>query len=204
MKIRTALALLLAVAATSWAAGAAFTEDDKPAAPMSEMEMWQKMQEWAQPGENHKILGQLVGTWKTTGKIITSMGELPIEGVAKHAWILDGRFIETHYEGPFMGGAFTGRGFTGYDNGRKQFQQCWIMSMSSGMAVTTGTWDAATKALTWRGSTYAPDGHDYKSRETLEFKDADHLVATSYATGPDGDEKKEMVLEYVRVKDDAK
>lgn len=202
MKIRTHTLLVLAVAVTAWAAGAAFTEDEKPKQPMSEMEMWQKMQEWAQPGEGHKILDQLSGTWKATGKIITSMGELPLEGTVSHTWILDGRFLETDYEGPFMGQTFVGRGYVGYDNSRKQFQQCWIMSMASSMAVTKGTWDAEAKTLTWVGSTYAPDGHDYKTRETLEFKDADHYVATSYATGPDGKEKKEMVIENVRVKDE--
>ena len=31
-----------------------------------------------------------------------------------------------------MGGEFKGRSFTGYDNGKKQYQTCWIMTMGTG------------------------------------------------------------------------
>ncbi len=198
-----ATALLLTIAA-----GIGFSDDEpgssSKAKPMSEGEMWAKMQQLAQPGPMHKkVLARLAGTWDAKGKIFTSMGEMPITGTSVNTSVLDGRFIEVDYEGPFMGSKFQGKGYVGYDNLAKQFQQVWIMTMSTNVDVMTGTWDAKTNTLTWRGTMHAPGGVTYKKRTSNVFQNDDTFVSTSFSTGPDGKEKKEMTLTYTRVKPDA-
>ncbi|MDJ0520727.1 MAG: DUF1579 family protein [Planctomycetota bacterium] len=195
--------LVLAAILVLAVAGSGFTED-KPAEkpqPMSEGEMWAKAAELATPSAVHKdVLAPMAGTWSATGKAITGMGEIPISGTAVQTLVMGGRFIHVAYEGPFMGGKFEGGGYIGYDNQSKTFQQAWVMTMATSMDVMTGTWDAKTKTITWRGSMKGPDGVTYAKRTTTCFKDADTMVSESFATGPDGKERKEMEMTYKRSK----
>jgi len=199
MNTRTLVATLAAALVLTTLASVAFT-DDKPK-PMSEGEMWAKMQELAQPSAMHKdVLSAIAGSWTAKGKIYSSMGEMPIEGKSENTSILGGRFIESRYEGPFMGGKFQGVGIVGFDNLSQTFQQTWIMTLATSIDVMTGSWDAESKTLTWRGSAKMPDGSTFQKRTTTCFKSADTILEESFATGPDGKEKKEMEITYTRVK----
>lgn len=201
MKIRVAVCLCALAGLVVLGAGLGFGEDEgeQPKPPMSEQEMWMKMMQWAQPGEHHEPLGALAGKWKTQGTMHTSNGPIQFEGEAENAWILGNRFLESKYSGPFMGQPFEGRSFVGYDNGKQQYQSVWIMTMGTGIDFTTGTWDAESKTFTWTGGTYMPDGKTYKKREVMVVESDTRLVATSYSTGPDGKERKEMDMIYTKV-----
>src|SRR5262245_36767913 len=67
------------------------------------------------PGEAHKALEPLVGTWHAKVKMYAKPGEAPMEseGTMTRKWVLDGRFLEEKFEGNFGGMAFKGQGFTG-------------------------------------------------------------------------------------------
>ncbi len=203
MNTRLIVGALAAIFVLTAAIGVGFTED-KPAEkpkPMSEAEMWAAMQKLAEPSAMHKdVLTKLVGTWEAKGKIFTGMGEMPIQGKSVNKAIMGGRFIQVNYAGPFMGGEFEGAAFVGYDNLSKSFQQTWIMTMATNMDNLTGSWDATTKTLTWRGVAHMPGGVTYKKRTTACFKTDDTIFEESFATGPDGKEAKEMELTYTRVK----
>lgn len=205
MNIRLITGAVAAALVLTVAVGVGFTED-KPAEkpkPMSEAEMWAAQQKLAIPGAMHKdVLAKLVGSWKAAGKIFSSMGEIPIEGKSENTSILGGRFVQVRYEGPFMGGTFEGAAFVGYDNLSKTFQQSWIMTMATNIDNMTGTWDAKTKTLTWRGTATMANGAVYKKRTTACFKSDATLYEESFSTGPDGKEKKEMEITYTRVKKD--
>lgn len=202
MKYRIALGAAMAALVLVLGVRLGFGEDEAPApAPMSEQEMWAKTAQLAQPSEMHEtVLAKLVGEWKTEGKAITGMGEFPFTGSSVHTSVMGGRFVQVAYEGPFMGGAFEGAGFIGYDNLSQTFQQVWIMTMATNVDVMTGTWDAETQTLTWRGETAMCDGNTYKKRSTARFEGEDKMISESFATGPDGQERKEMEMVYTRVK----
>lgn len=198
MNTRLITVLLTVTAVVAVAAGVGFT-DEKPAAPMSEQEMFGKMMELAQPTAMHKtVLPRLVGTWTAAGKIYTGGGEQPIGGKSTNTAIMGGRFIHVSYSGPFMGMPFEGAAFVGFDNLSKTFQQTWIMTLATNMDVMTGSWDEESKTLTWRGKAKMPNGATYDKRSTVCFKSADVIFEESFATGPDGKENKEMELTYTR------
>ena len=46
------------------------------------------------------------------------------------------------------GTTFEGRGVTAWDGAKKKYVGAWTDSMSPGMGVSEGTYDAATKTLT--------------------------------------------------------
>ena len=72
--------------------------------------------------------------------------------------------------------------------------------MSTGMAVTEGTYDAATKKLT--GTMEGPDmtGAVVKTRTVSEWRDANTRVMTAFMTGPDGKEIQVMRITSTRRK----
>jgi hypothetical protein len=201
MELRNTVLFALAFAAIGAAAGVGFSKDE-PAKPMSEQEMMMKMMEWAQPGPMHKHLEALVGDWKVAGKMYSSSGAMPFEGEATNNWILGGRFVESRYEGPFMGEEFEGIGVTGYDNGKKEYQSHWIMTMATGIGSTTGTYDAETRCFTFKGSAYMPDGTTHTKREVMTIKGKNEIHSVVYSAAPGGKEQKEMEMTYTRVTDD--
>jgi hypothetical protein len=76
---------------------------------------WQK---YASPGEHHRHLGALVGTWEVRHGFRTSPEE-PFQRAVAHAtnvWTLGGRFVRLSLEGEGSEEPFSGRGYIGYDH----------------------------------------------------------------------------------------
>src|SRR5437868_7039824 len=84
------------------------------------METYQKL---AAPGEPHKQLASLAGSWTTKTKMWMEPNQPPTEstGSCEQKVILDGRFLQQECTGEMMGGPFTGIGVTGYDNQTKKY-----------------------------------------------------------------------------------
>ena len=199
MRSRLFVCLFAVVGLVAWSGALGFTEDEKPK-PMTEEEMWAKAMEWAEPGEHHKALDVMCGTWKTEGTMYGESEDYHFTGKCETKWILGGRFLETVYEGPFMGETFKGRAWTGYDNGNKEFQTAWIMNMATGIEVSRGTYDEEKKSLTMKSKSLMPDGITYESREVIAMKSKDEYRSTTWSKAPGGEETKEMEIVYKRVK----
>ena len=100
--------LLAAVSAAALIAAPAFAQTPEPAAPASpatagppSAEDMQKMMEMSKLNENHKLLGELAGTWKYTIKMWMDPSAPPQEskGTAVRKEMMGGRF----YVGDFTG-----------------------------------------------------------------------------------------------------
>ena len=92
--------------------------------------------------------------------------------------ILDGRFLQQDFKGEMMGTAFTGIGFTGYDNHTRRYVSTWLDSFGTaiyhfgGTASSDGSTiiqtcsydDPVRGPLTWRNVTRIVDD------STLEFR----------------------------------
>src|SRR5437660_8467714 len=90
--------------------------DDKTAAMMA------AYAKHATPGEGHKKLEPLIGSWTFAGKFWMDPSAPPTEGrgTAERKWILDGRFVQETVKGQMTGmPAFEGFAITGYDNAQK-------------------------------------------------------------------------------------
>ncbi|MBS1660458.1 MAG: DUF1579 domain-containing protein [Bacteroidetes bacterium] len=158
------------------------------------------MMAYANPGPIHQMLAKSVGTWK--GDITTWMqpGAPPMTtaGETTNQMILGGRYLQSKNTGNFMGMPFEGIGVIGYDNAKKVFVNSWIDNMGTGMMYLTGTWDAATKSITFTGTMVDPTaGGDVKVKEVMKMVDDNTQILEMYSiTG--GKEFKNMEIKYTR------
>ena len=147
-----------------------------------------------QPGEHHRRLDVMTGTWEGIVKFRMSAEEPWQEttGKAERKWELDGRFLIEHVSGPaFMPGMseFKGMGITGYNTVENRYESVWIENMATYMGFTTGTYDAAKKTLTFSGDMLDPvSGKRLKQRHVMDLSDPKKETATGYCTGADGKE----------------
>jgi hypothetical protein len=163
----------------------------------------QGMPPMPKPGPEHEVLKMDVGTWDASVEVPTAPGAPPMtsKGVEVDTLGCGGLCLITDFKGELMPGVtFQGHGLTTWDSMKKKYAGSWTDSMSTGLAITEGTYDAAAKKAT--GSMVGPNmtGEVVKSRTVTEHKDADSRVMTGYAPGPDGKEMQVIRITYTRRK----
>jgi hypothetical protein len=159
---------------------------------------------YATPGEPHKMLAKMDGAW--TGEIkmwMTPDGPpTTTTGLATYKTIMDGRYQESVHKSNMMGQAFEGRSTTAYDNAKKVFVSTWIDNMGTGLMTMEGTWDDATKTITYKGKMVCPyNGQECDMREVYKIIDDNTHYMEMY--GPDlktGKEYKNMEMTLKRKK----
>jgi hypothetical protein len=197
-----------APSASTPAATTTTTATTTSAAPSAE-EMKQMM-ELAKPNENHKLLASLAGTWSYTVKTWMVPGAPPSEstGTAVRKSVMDGRYLTGDYSGKFkMPGAdgkmkemnFQGMSMDAYDNVKKKFVSGWVDNMGTGIMMIEGTYDAATKTITYTGDYEMMPGVKSKVREVIKMADKDHMSMEFYEDRGQG-ETKSMEIAYKRGK----
>jgi hypothetical protein len=171
--------------------------------PMDEKAAMEMMMKLATPGDGHKKLEVLVGTWSVKSTMWMDPTKPPevSEGTAEHKWILGGRFLEQRYEGKFMGMPFSGLGHTGYDNYKKKYVGIWMDTAGTAIMSTTGTFDASGKVL--RSSARMDDfttGKVMTVRESLTIVNNNEIRTDMFGPDPSGKEYRMMELVYTRKK----
>jgi len=154
----------------------------------------------ATPGETHKMLAKSAGTWSATVTMWMQPGAPPTTSTATatNEMIMGGRYLRSTNKGTFMQMPFEGVGITGYDNVKKQYVNSWIDHMGTGIMTMTGTWDEASKSITYTGSMADPmTGKDTPFREVWKFTDDNHQVMEMYYP-MEGKEFKAMEISYTR------
>ena len=140
----------------------------KPAdAKPDDAQMMAMMMDLAKPGENHKILEESVGSWTYTTKFWmsadTNTPPMESSGTAVHK-ANHGRTlfpIRSHGQDAGMPGAdgkmmdmdFHGMEIDGFDNVKKKFVSSWVDNMGTGIMLSEGTYDPATKTITYTRNT---------------------------------------------------
>lgn len=178
----------------------------------SEAEMMKQMAELAKLNENHKLLGDLSGTWSFTVKswMNGDPSTKPSEskGVAVRKPMMDGRFYVMDVNGkmqlPGPDGKmkdfnFKGMSVEGYDNVKKKFVGTWMDNMGTGMMSSEGTYDPATKSFNYTGQMEMMPGMTQKIREVIKIVDKDHHTFEWYEDRG-GKEAKTMEIAYTRSK----
>jgi hypothetical protein len=167
---------------------------DKPTAGQpsaEEAEMMKKMAELATPGEFHRKIEPLIGTWNCAVKFTMAPGAPPEEssGTLERKWVMDGRYMFEEYKGTAMEQPFTGRGYLAYDNGEKKYISVWMDSMGTGIFYEKGTIDPAGKTITFTGENFCCMTDKLKkTKSTLEIVDNSKQILRMFDTGPDGKE----------------
>ena len=180
----------------------------KAAAEPSHDEMMQMMMDNAQLNENHKLLTELVGSWNYTVKMWMDPNKPANEskGTATRKAEMGGRYFVMDSTGKFqMPGSdgkmmtmeFKGRSTEGYDNAKKKFVTSWIDNMGTGIMLSEGTYDPATKTFTFHATYDMAPGVQTKIRETIKVIDKDHHVMEWFEQRG-GQEVKTMEIAYTR------
>jgi hypothetical protein len=159
-------------------------------------------QEPPAPGPEHQILSTEAGTWDAAVEMAAPDGTtIKSTGVQEDTLGCGGRCLVTSFKAELMPGMqFEGRGVMTWDSAKKKYVSAWSDSMSPGMGVSEGTYDAATKTMTsWME---APDmtGAIVKTKSLVQYPDADHKVMTMFMVGPDGKEAQGLKISYTRRK----
>jgi hypothetical protein len=200
--ILAGLAFLIVIAALAIGADEKAKKTTPAAGKMDEKAMMEMMAKYSTPGEEHKKLEALAGTWDATVKMWMDPNAPPQEtkGVAENRMTMGGRFLEQNYEGTMMNQPFTGKGYTGYDLYKKQYVSTWMDSMGTAMMMATGTVDSSGK-MTMTGTM-----DDYMRGKKCDFKeiitvvDNDHHTFEMWAPDPDGKMFKTLEIHYTRKK----
>lgn len=194
-----ALALFL-----SFAAHAADKKDAAAAMDPKMADMMKKMEAAGTPGEPHKRLAELVGTWKTSSQMWHAPDAPPetTKGTAKFKMILGGRFLQQEFKGKAMGKSFEGIGTVGYDNVKAKYESTWMDTMSTGLMRSEGDYNVETKTLTDKGMYSCPisKGKQQEVRTEWNMGDKKKMVFSMFGKGPDGKgpEFKMMEITYTR------
>ena len=154
------------------------------------------------PGPEHQVLASAAGTWNAVVEMTGPDGStMRSTGVQEDTVGCGGRCLVTSFKSEMMPGTmFEGRGVTAWDSAKKKYVGAWTDSMSPGLGVSEGTYDAATKSLTSFMDSTDMTGTLAKTKSVVHHTDADHKVMTMFMTGPDGEEAQAMKISYTRRK----
>ena len=171
----------------------------------SQEEMMKKWQEFMTPGEPHKKLGAMVGTWDAEVKSWMNgpNGEPTVsKGTAEFTSTLGGRYVQESFTSEMMNQPFTGMGYTGYDNFKKKYVGFWIDNMTTAMMSTEGTTDKSGNTMTMWGKMDDPTSgqKDKKLKTVSHIVDPDKMVFDMYDVTTYGDKKPVMEITYTRKK----
>jgi hypothetical protein len=179
--------------------GPVLAKDKKPAQPdmQTMMETYKKL---STPGEPHKQLASLAGSWTTTTKEWMDPSKPPMEstGTCEEKVLLDGRFLQQECKGEMMGQPFAGIGVIGYDNFTKKYVTTWTSSMGTGIFVMNGMASADGKTITLHGSHPDPFEGVMKHRAIWKFVDANTQTFEMYGAHGHDKEMKMMEITYTR------
>ncbi len=181
-------------------------QKETPTMQGTEMDaMMKKWMEAATPGEPHKKLNDMVGTWQTTMRswMNGTDGEPTVsKGSSEVKWVLGGRFLQQDAKGEMMGMPFNGIGFTGYDNINKKYVGFWIDNSSTGIYPSEGTLDKEGKVLTMIGKMddVTTGEHDKTIKYVYRFINKDkHVFEMHDLSLPEG-KTRVGEIEYIRAK----
>ncbi|MCX6132437.1 MAG: DUF1579 domain-containing protein [Ignavibacteriales bacterium] len=171
----------------------------------SQEEMMKKWEESMTPGDAHKKLDAMVGTWEAEVKMWMNgpAGEATVsKGTSLNKLVLGGRYVQQEFAGEMMNQPFNGIGYTGYDNFNKKYVAFWIDNMSTGMATMDGALDKKGSTFTMWGKMDEPMTGEKgkKVKYVTRIIDADKHIFEVYDVKAYGDKKPTMLITYTRKK----
>ena len=200
MKIRVLVATVVLALCTS-----AFAAEEAKKQEMSaeEKAMMEAMMKAMTPGDAHKLLDGMVGTFdaKVTSSMDPSKPPEVSNGTSENSWVMGNRYVMQKFTGSFMGMPFQGVGYTGYDNIKKKYVGTWMDTMTTSMMISDGKADADGKSITFSSTMDDPmTGKTSPVKEKVTVVDADHHMLEMWGAGPDGKMFKMMEINYTRKK----
>lgn len=156
-----------------------------------------EMMKATQPGERHKQLESLAGTWDVAVRFKYGGGpERQGKATSEAKWILGGRFLQQEYKSD--SGQVTLQ-FLGYDNQRKKFFEVKIDNMDTGVLHTEGDVSNDGKVITNVGDRTDPlTGEQRRLRIVTTIVDKDHYTVEWFMRDQEGNEEKTVTMMHTR------
>lgn len=195
---RLALIAVLVAATPILTAG----EAEEPAATGMTPEQEEAFAKLSQPGEHHRHLAKMAGTWEVEATIWMEPGAPPskAKGVSHNEMILGGRFLQSRYKSEFMGEPFTGIGIDGYDNGTGKHLGVWIDSAGTAVYRFEGSCSEGGKVISTFAEVFDPVRGEMKtSKAVLTIDSEDQYTFEAWDEQPSGSFHRSMVLVYRRL-----
>ena len=164
------------------------------------LEAWQRA---STPGEPHKKLEALVGTFDTRVRSWIDPSKPPEDsvGTSVNTWVLGGRYVEQQFDGTMMGEPFTGIGYIGYDNVQKKYVSTWLDTAGTGMIYLVGSADASGKTILGHATMWDPVyAKPFPVDSKLVITDNDHHSFELVGKAPNGRLSKLVEIQYTRKK----
>lgn len=151
--------------------------------------------DYATPSKGHEMLAKDSGTWdaELTFWSPDNPQEMKSTATVTYKMIMGGRYQEGTYSGDMFGMPFEGKGMVAYDNATEEFVSTWIDNMGTGMMVTKGKYDEATKTSTFYGEMVDPVTKKAKKiKEVITYIDDNNQKMEMFDVSEDGKEFKSM------------
>ena len=158
----------------------------------------------ATPGEHHRRLDGLAGTWKLTVKWRNKPEEKWTEskGTAEYRWILGRRFLQENFKYDMGGEPMEWLGVYGYDNFQKRYTAVWVDNMGTNTEFADGKFDAQGKVLTYTGEQDDPaTGGKRRFKWVISLDSKDGVRFDSYDQDASGKFFKNTEISAARVVD---
>lgn len=171
--------------------------------PLDSIAIAKAWNDYATPSKAHEMLAKDTGTWDSEMTFYSPESQEPTKAksVATYKMILDGKYQEGIFKGDMFGMSFEGRGMTAYDNASKEFIATWIDNMGTGMLVSRGQYDEASKSITFSGNMVDPvTGKEKKVKEIITYIDENTQKMEMFEIDATGKEYKNMEINSKRRK----
>ena len=204
-----ATSALASLAFAQTGTGSPSSGDESASAHPTAAEM-QEMMELTKLNENHQLLAELAGDWTNEVKMWMAPGAPPLvsKGTCSRKAIMGGRYFVADFKGTIKmpdekgqlkDAPFEGTSLEGYDNAKKKFVSTWADNMGTGIMMSEGDYDPATKTFTYTAEVEMTSGVKTKVRELVKIIDQDHHVF-EYYDNSNGADAKTMEISYARKK----
>lgn len=138
-----------AFAALASIAGALWMQQDPPKRfafpwPESQEAGMKRWMDTCKPGPAHERLKELLGSYVVTTRMWMGGSDSPpseSKGSAEITWFVEGRWIQIHWSGEFMGMLNKGLTILGYDNFKQRFVQTTVDAVQTCMNSASGLFD---------------------------------------------------------------
>lgn len=173
-----------------------------PPKPMDSVAMMKAWQDYATPGEIHKMFAAENGNWNVEMTMWMHPGDqkpMKTNMTATSRMILGGRYQEMTHKGNMMGAPFEGISLIGYDNASKKIVSTWIDNMGTGIMRMEGEYSPAEKTIELTGRVTDPMTGQLKDiRETYVIVDSNTRKMEMFDKAADGAEYKSVEIVMTR------
>lgn len=137
------------------------------------------------PAEAVAVFAKDVGTFDVSLEVRPGPGEPQLsKGVATGRLISGGTWLVVDFKNETTG--FEGHGVYGWDAAKGCYVGNWVDDMRPFMAIAEGTWDPATRTMTWLTDCPSPHG-PMRLRETMQSVDDSTQIMRVFIPSPSGD-----------------